>query len=65
MVIKIARKTSSTLYEKDFKIIEEENARLEKINGSLFNLSSFVRYCLRSDKIMSEYRKTESYRNEK
>lgn len=65
MTKKRAEKTTITLYDEDFDVISEENENLKDINESKFNLSSFVRWCLRNKSVLEEYKKTKDYLNQR
>ena len=62
---KVAEKTTITLYSQDFEVTKREDEILKNVNESKFNLSAFVRHCLRNENIMKIYRETSEYRNER
>ena len=62
---KSAEKTTVTYYKVDIEIIKREDVNLGEINQTKFNLSAFLRHCLRDENILKEYRKTDSYLNQK
>ena len=55
-----------TIYEKDENIISElNNVIKEKDSNNKFNFSKFIRYCLRNEKFVEEYKKTDDFWNKK
>ena len=63
--MKVAERKNITLYDRDNEIVSKEVVKVKAINGTKFNLSEFIRYCLRNKDIMEDYRKTPNYINER